>query len=106
MREMTPAFYSDGPLRFYDLRLNPAGDLPTGTRVRVVATEPEGEDRNGGDHLFAGQEGVIKHAHHSTPLVELDPQYDPIADTTRPYGQLHQFSRASLEAITDTEPEV
>lgn len=100
MHQMTPAFYTEGPKRFYDMRLNPAGDLPTGTRVRVIAAEPEdpadGSDR---DYLFAGQEGVIRHQNHAAPMVELDPQYDPVADTTRPCGQLRQFSRASLEPI-------
>lgn len=102
MHKMTPAFYTEGPKRFYDMRLDPAGDLATGTRVRVVATEPEQDaSADDYDYLFNGQAGVIKHQHHSTPMVELDPVYDPVADTTRPYGQLRKFSRASLEPVPD-----
>ena len=95
LHKLTPLIGGDGPKRFFDLRLTQAGDLATGTRVRVIASE--------GPHTgdFTGQEGVIKHPHHDSPMVELDPVYDPVADTTRPYGQLRQFSRASLEPVTD-----
>lgn len=106
MHAMTPfAVAGDGPKRFYDMRLQPAGDLPTGARVRVVATEPDpGQHRTEQDHLFAGKQGVVKHPHHTTPMVELDPEYDPIADTARPHGQLRQFSRDSLEPVTEPCP--
>jgi hypothetical protein len=95
LHELTAMIGGDGPKRFYDLRMDPAGDLATGTRVRVIASEGP----HAGD--FTGQHGVIRHPHRTTPLVELDPVYDPVADTTRPYGQLRQFSRAVLVAEDD-----
>lgn len=99
LHELTPLAGGDGPKRFYDLRLKPAGDLATGTRVRVTASEgPYAGD-------FTGQHGVIRRPHHATPLVELDPVYDPIADTTRKWGQLRQFSRAVLAAEDDAGAE-
>jgi hypothetical protein len=101
MHAMSPLMGGDGPKRFYDMRLDPAGDLATGTRVRVVADGPAPDGSP--DHLFAGHEGVIRHPHHTTPMVELDPVYDPIADTTRSYGQYRQFRRASLETVTSAD---
>jgi hypothetical protein len=104
LHKLTPLAGSDGPKRFYDLRLSPASDLATGTRVRVIAAEPApGGDTGGYDPLFIGQQGVIRHPHYTHPMVQLDPVYDPVADTTRPYGQLRQFSRASLEPVTDEQ---
>jgi hypothetical protein len=85
LHELTPGIAGDGPMRFFDLRLVPAGDLATGDRVRVVS----------GTH--GGLQGVITHPDARRPMVELDPVYDPAANTTRPWGSLHQVSRADLE---------
>jgi hypothetical protein len=85
LHELTPMIGMGGPKRFYELRLTPAGDLATGTRVRVVS----------GDH--AGQRGVVRHPHPVLPLVELDPAYDPEAQVTREWGQLRQIGREHLE---------
>jgi hypothetical protein len=96
MHRLTPLIGGDGPLRFYDLRLMPAGDLATGTRVRVIA---HGDPRTGD---FRGQAGVIRHPHHATPMVELDPQPDPLAGgITRKWGQLRQFRRDELALESD-----
>lgn len=89
LHELTPLIGGDGPLRFFDLRLIPAGDLATGDRVRVVS----------GTH--GGQAGLVKYPHPVMPMVELDPVYDPVADTTRPWGQLASIKRADLEPDTN-----
>jgi hypothetical protein len=91
LRELTPLIGGDGPLRFFDLRLVPAGDLATGTRVRTVS----------GD--YAGQTGTVKHPHARMPLVELEPAYDPVADTTRPWGLTRQIPRTDLEPAPDSD---
>jgi hypothetical protein len=60
LHELTPAIGGGGPMRFYDLRLDPAGDLSAGDRVRVL----------GGN--FAGLRGTVVRPDFLMPMVDFD----------------------------------
>ena len=87
LHELGPlAGQPDGPLRFYDLRLDPAGDLATGTRVRALSGP------------FAGLKGTVKHPDFRAPMIDFDAARGRYA---------RQVQRSDLEpgdACTDGHP--
>jgi hypothetical protein len=61
LHELTPLDgQPDGPARFYELRMDPAGDLATGTRVRAVSGP------------FKGLAGTIVRPDFRRPAVDFD----------------------------------
>jgi hypothetical protein len=82
---LTPMTGGDGPKRFYDLRLDPAGDLATGTRVRAVSGN------------CAGLTGAIEFPSAQYPVIRVDPPEDNDPVETARRGYLRQVKRADLE---------